>query len=91
MNLSEPDGYHDCVSISIMLCKIYCIIFIIGLITSPSHVFVPHPRHENVAMDDVDAALSAKADGIAPLQLGPSSPPRYARVPALVSLSREDD
>ena len=30
---------------------IYCIIYIIGFITGPRHVFMPHSRHGNVAME----------------------------------------
>ena len=50
MNVSEPDGCHDFVSILLIICIIYYIINIVGLITSPRHIFVPHPRHENVAI-----------------------------------------
>ena len=49
MNVSEPDGCHDLASIFIMLCIFYRMIYIVGLIVGPRHVFVPHPRHENVA------------------------------------------
>ena len=50
MNVSEPDGCHDFVSMFVIFRIIHYIIYIIRLIIGPRHVFVPHPRHENVAM-----------------------------------------
>ena len=41
---------QDVVNIFITFCIVYCIIYITGLITGLRHVFVPHPRHTNVAI-----------------------------------------
>ena len=56
MIVSEPDGRLDFVSILIS-CMIYNIVCI-GLITGPRHVFVPHPRHEDVVISCVLSRLS---------------------------------
>ena len=50
MKVSESDGCHNYVSIFITFCIIYCIIYIIGLINGPQNVFVPHLRHEHMAV-----------------------------------------
>ena len=51
MNVSEPDGCHDVVSTFIICFITYCILYVIGLITGPRHVFEPHSRDGNVAMN----------------------------------------
>ena len=48
--ISEPNGRHDFVSIFIIPSIVYYIIYTIGLILGPRHIFVPHPRHEHVTM-----------------------------------------
>ena len=50
INVSEPDGRHDCVSIFIIFYIMYTIICFIDFIIGPRHVFMPHPRYENVAI-----------------------------------------
>ena len=50
MDVFEPDGCFYFIRRFIIFCILYCLIYIIGLITGPRYAFVPHPRHENVAM-----------------------------------------